>query len=236
MIRTQVKHMLCLNVYLGKNKMKKYSVGISILSSDFFDLQNTFAKIEKSDLDFVHLDVMDGVFVSNISFGPHFIKCLRPHSKKIFDVHLMVKNPLPYIDAFIQSGADVITVHVEAKNTLKSLKKIKQSGLKCGVVINPETSVKKVKKYLKIVDVVMVMTVAPGFGGQKFMPLQLEKVFEISKMIKSLKRKIDLQVDGGINLETGKSALKSGANKLVVGKFLFNQSDFKKTVSKLKKL
>ena len=216
--------------------MKKYLVGVSILSSDFFNLQKTFAKIEKSDIDFVHLDVMDGVFVPNISFGPHFIKCLRPHTKKEFDVHLMVKNPLPYIDTFIKSGADVITVHLESKNTLKCLKQIKKSGVKCGVVLNPKTSVNKVKKYLPFVDVVMVMTVKPGFGGQKFMEKQLSKISKIAEMIKKLKRKIDLEVDGGINFDMGKLALKNGANKLVVGKFLFSQPDFKKAVAKFKKL
>ncbi len=216
--------------------MKKNLIGVSILSSDFFDLKKNFEKIEKSSLDFVHLDVMDGVFVPNISFGPHFIKCLRLHSKKSFDVHLMVKNPLPYIDAFVESGADIITVHVEAKNTLECLKKIKQNGVKCGVVVNPKTSASKVKKYLKIADVVMVMTVEPGFGGQKFMLSQLGKIKQITEMIKLSKRKIELEVDGGINFETGKLAFENGANKLVVGKFLFTQSDFKKTVDKFKKL
>ena len=216
--------------------MKKISVGVSILSSDFFDLQNTFEKIKKSGLDFVHLDVMDGVFVPNISFGPHFVKCLRPHSDKVFDVHLMVKNPLPYIDAFVSSGADIITVHVEAKNTLKCLKQIKKSGVKCGVVVNPKTSASKVKKYLPFVDVVMVMTVEPGFGGQKFMENQLCKIAKISQMIKLSKRKIELEVDGGVNLDTAKLAIKNGANKLVVGKFLTVQSDYKNTVSKFKNL
>ena len=236
MVRIHLKQGLYLGEFLGKNKMKKNKVivGASILSEDFFQIGRVVKKINSSKLDFVHLDIMDGVFVPNISFGPYFVKCLRPHTKKKFDVHLMVKNPLPYIDAFVKSGADVITVHVEAKNTLKSLKKIKENGVKCGVAVNPKTSASRVKRYLGLVDVVMVMTVEPGFGGQDFMFNQLSKISKISEMIRKTDRKISLEVDGGVALETGKLAVENGANKLVVGSFLFGQKKFKETVDKLK--
>ena len=238
MIRIQVKPMLCLGEFLGKSKMKKKEniVGVSILSSDFFDIKNTMKKINFSDVDFVHLDVMDGVFVPNISFGPHFISSVRLHSKKVFDVHLMVKNPYPYICDFVNCGADIVTVHIEAKNAMKSLKLLKNLNKKCGIVINPETSYKKVRRFLGIVDVVMVMTVHPGFGGQKFMEDQLLKISNIATMIKKCGRDILLEVDGGINDKTLKMAKKSGANAFVVGSYLFNQPDFAVAVSNLKKV
>lgn len=238
MILIQVRQGLCLNEFLGKNKMKKKKifVGASILSTDFFDIKNTFKKINSSDLDFLHLDVMDGVFVPNISFGPHFIKCLKMRCKKIFDVHLMVKNPLPYIGDFVGAGADIIMVHCEAKNTMKSLRLIKKYNRKCGVVINPDTSYKKIKKFLDIVDYIMVMTVYPGFGGQKFLDNQLEKIQKISSYIQKSGRKILLQVDGGVNFDNAKKLVGLGVDSLVVGSFLFNQKNFSKTVLEFKKI
>lgn len=238
MIQIQVKHVLCLNEYLGKIKMKKKKVfiGASILSTDFFDIQKTVKKINSSDLDFLHLDVMDGVFVPNISFGPHFIKCLKNKCQKIFDVHLMVKNPLPYIGVFAEAGADIIMVHCEAKNAMKSLRLIKEAKLKCGIVINPDTSYKKIKKYMDIVDYIMVMTVYPGFGGQKFLDNQLDKIKKISLLIKNSGRKILLQVDGGVNFDNAEKLVQSGVNSLVVGSFLFNQKKFNETVLEFKKL
>ena len=136
-----------LNEFLGRNKMKKNKllVGASILSEDFFDIQKTVKKINASDVDFMHLDIMDGVFVPNISFGPAFVGCLRKHTKKFFDVHLMIQKPFDYVDAFVKSGADEISVHVEAKDVLKCLKKIKKSGVKSGIVLNPKTKAKAIK-------------------------------------------------------------------------------------------
>ncbi|MCR5506516.1 MAG: ribulose-phosphate 3-epimerase [bacterium] len=215
-------------------KKNKVLVGASILSEDFFDIQKTLKKINSSDLDFVHLDVMDGVFVPNISFGPAFVKNIRPYSKKFFDVHLMLSDPIKYVEKFVEAGADAISVHVEAKKALQSIKLIKSFGVKCGIVLNPKTSAKKIKKYLKIVDYVMVMTVEPGFGGQKFMEKQLGKISKISDMIKKSGRKILLSVDGGINLDTAKLSVKNGVNVLVCGSFLFKQKNFNDTVKKLK--
>ena len=228
--------MLCLEESLGKSKMrnKKVLVGASILSEDFFDIQKTIKKLNSSDVDFIHLDVMDGVFVPNISFGPAFIKNIRPYTKKFFDVHLMVKNPLPYIERFVEAGADAISVHIEAKNVMKSIKLIKSFGKKCCIVVNPKTDAKKVKKFLDFVDAVMVMTVEPGFGGQKFMENQLVKISKISNLIKKSGRKISLEVDGGINFETGKLAVQNGVNILVVGSFLKKQKKFNETILKFK--
>ena len=153
-----------------------------------------------------------------------------------FDVHLMIINPLSYIERFVDAGADLISVHIEAKNTMKSIKLIKSFGVKAGIVINPKTSYKKVLKYLDFVDEVMVMSVEPGFGGQKFIVDVVPKIQKISQIIKSKGKKILLQVDGGINFETGKLVIDSGVNSLVVGSFLFNQKNFDKTVLKLKSL
>ncbi|MBR1544557.1 MAG: ribulose-phosphate 3-epimerase [Alphaproteobacteria bacterium] len=215
-------------------KKSKILVGASILSEDFFDIQKTLKKINSSDLDFIHLDVMDGVFVPNISFGPAFVKNLKCHSEKFFDVHLMISNPLNYIQRFVEAGADAISVHVEAKKTLASIKQIKSFGKKCGIVLNPKTPAKKIKKYLKFIDFVMVMTVEPGFGGQKFMENQLGKISQIFEMIKRTGRKIYLQVDGGVNFDTAKLAINNGVNSLVVGSFLFKQKNFNDTVLKFR--
>ena len=215
----------------------KIHIGLSLLSSDFFNIKDTIQKVNKSPLDFIHLDIMDGVFVPNISFGPHFIKCLRPHTNKVFDVHLMLQNPYNYIRDFANAGADIITIHHEAKNAIRSLKLIKSLGLKCGIAINLETSASRIKKYLDIVDTVMVMTVHPGFGGQKFISSQLDTIAQISKLISSQNSKtIRLQVDGGIKFDTAKLAIQSGANSIVSGSFLLTQSNFTTAINKLKKL
>ncbi len=215
-------------------KKNKIFVGASILSTDFFDIKNTMKKINNSDIDFVHLDIMDGVLVPNISFGPQFVKSLRKESSKIFDVHLMIKNPLPYIQSFVDAGADIIMVHCESKNVKKSLLLIKKLGKKAGIVIDVGTSETKVKQYLGLVDYVMVMTVKAGFGGQKFIDAQCEKIKKICSFIKN--NKILLEVDGGINFETAKKCIDVGANCLVVGSFLFNQKKFNETVFRLKEI
>ena len=235
MIRILRKHVPCSKEFLGKSKMKrrKVLIGASILSTDFMDIINTIKKINESDLDFIHFDIMDGVFVPNISYGPHFVECVRKHSSKIFDVHLMIKNPLPYIKNFVDVGADIITIHCESDNVLKSLKLIKKLNVKSGIVLNPKTSFKKIKKYLPFVDVVMVMTVEPGFGGQKFMDNQITKIEKISSLISEQNKKILLEVDGGINFDTAKKVIDVGANVLVVGSFLFSQKNIKDTIKTL---
>lgn len=229
---------LCLEGYLERINMKKSNklLSVSITSTSYFDIKKTVDVINKSDADRIHFDVMDGVFVPNITYGADFISSIKPYSQKFFDVHLMIINPLPYIKNFVSAGSDLICVHMEAKNCMKSLKLIKSFGIKAGVVINPKTSYKKILKYLNIVDEVMVMSVEPGFGGQKFIEDSVLKVANVARLIEKSGRNILLQVDGGINFDTAKDVFKNGANSVVVGSFLFKQKDFNKTVLKIKNL
>lgn len=217
-------------------KKNQTILSVSITSTSYFDIKKTVSVINESNADRIHFDVMDGVFVPNITYGPDFISAIKKHSRKFFDVHLMIVNPFPYIRNFYNAGADLISVHVEAKNCMKSLKLIKSLGIKAGIVINPKTSYKKISKYLDVVDEVMVMSVEPGFGGQKFIDGADVKVLQISKLIKQSGRKILLQVDGGINFDTAAKVIKSGANSIVVGSFLFNQKNFNETVLKFKNI
>lgn len=211
-------------------------LSVSITSTSYFNIRETIEMVNKSVADRIHFDVMDGVFVPNITYGADFISSVRKHSKKFFDVHLMIVNPFRYIRNFAFAGADLISVHVEAKNCMKSVRLIKSLGIKAGVVINPKTDYKKVLKYLDIVDEVMVMSVEPGFGGQKFIADSVLKVAKISNAIKKSGRNILLQVDGGINFDTAEEVIKNGANSVVVGSFLFKQKDFNKTVLKIKSM
>ena len=218
--------------------MKKSNklLSVSITSTSYFDIRKTVDVINKSDADRIHFDVMDGVFVPNITYGADFISSIKPYSQKFFDVHLMIINPLPYIKNFVLAGSDLICVHIESKNCMKSLKLIKSFGIKAGVVINPKTSYKKVSKYLNIVDEIMVMSVEPGFGGQKFIDDSVLKVANVAQLIEKSGRNILLQVDGGINFDTAKKVFENGVNSVVVGSFLFKQKDFNKTVLKIKNL
>ncbi|MBD5398152.1 ribulose-phosphate 3-epimerase [bacterium] len=217
-------------------KKNKKLLSVSITSTSYFDIKKTIDIINKSDADRIHFDVMDGVFVPNITYGMDFISSVKPYSQKFFDVHLMIINPLPYIKSFFVSGSDLISVHIEAKNCLKSLKLIKSLGIKSGVVINPKTSYKKILKYLDFVDEILVMSVEPGFGGQKFIEKVADKVLKISSLVKKKGKNILVQVDGGINFETAKKVFENGANSVVVGSFLFKQKDFNDTVFKIKNM
>ena len=211
-------------------------VSLSILNieeSKRFEKINEFMQVENN---WIHFDVMDGVFVPNITYGPDFISSIKPYSQKVFDVHLMIVNPLPYIERFVKAGADVIGVHVEAKNVKKSLQLIKSFGVKSQIVIKPKTSYKRILKYLDFVDEVMVMSVEPGFGGQSFLYDVVGKMEKISSEIKEKNKKILLQVDGGINFDTAKLSIENGVKSLVVGSFLFKQKNFNQTVVKLKSL
>ncbi len=218
---------------MAKNNI---SISASITSTKYFDIKNTIDVINKSLVDRIHFDVMDGVFVPNITYGPDFISSIRNFSKKFFDVHLMLYNPYPYIENFVNAGADLISVHVEAKNTFKSIKLIKSLGKKAGVVINPDTNVKKVLPYLDFVDEVLVMSVNPGFGGQKFIPKVIDKIQKLIDSIKKYNHKILIQVDGGINFDNAKILIDMGVDSLVVGSFLFNQTNFNQAVLTFKNL
>ena len=217
--------------------MKKIQISPSILSADFSQLGNEIKRLEKGGADMIHVDVMDGHFVPNLTIGPPVIKSLKKYSSILFDVHLMISPVHKYIEAYADAGADIITIHPEATDNINSsISKIKELNKKVGVSLNPETNVDVITEYLDKIDLVLIMSVNPGFGGQKFMPEVLTKIKELKKLQNDKNLDFDIEIDGGINFENSKKAIEAGANILVSGTTIFksNNGDIKKNIELLK--
>ena len=217
--------------------MKKIQISPSILSADFSQLGNEIKKLEDVGADMIHVDVMDGHFVPNLTIGPPVIKALKKQSSMLFDVHLMISPVHKYIEAYSEAGADIITIHPEATDDLQSsISKIKSLNKKVGVSLNPETKIDVIMNYLEQINLVLIMSVNPGFGGQKFMPEVLIKVKTLKKIQEEKGLNFDIEIDGGINFDNSKIAIEAGANILVSGTTVFksNNGDIKKNIELLK--
>ena len=219
--------------------MKKIKISPSILSADFSKLSSEIKKLEEGGADMIHVDVMDGHFVPNLTIGPPVIKSLRSHTNLPFDVHLMISPVHKYIKNFSDAGADIITIHPEATDSLiDSINHIKNLKKKAGVSLNPNTKISTVEKYLDKIDLILIMSVYPGFGGQKFIPEVVSKIKMLSEIKKNKNLNFDIEVDGGINFENSKSVIEAGANILVSGTTIFkeNSGDIKKNIETLKSI
>ena len=217
--------------------MKNIQISPSILSADFSQLGTEIKRLEDGGADMIHVDVMDGHFVPNLTIGPPVIKALRKHSSLKFDVHLMISPVHEYIEAYANAGADIITIHPEAtQNLAESIRTIKNLNKKVGVSLNPESKIELITEFLDQINLVLIMSVNPGFGGQKFMPEVLDKIKQLRKIQKEKKLNFDIEIDGGINFENCKIAIDAGANILVSGTTVFksNNGDIKKNIDLLK--
>ena len=209
----------------------------SLLSADFLNLESDCKMLNESQADWFHLDIMDGNFVPNISFGPMIVTFFRKATTKICDVHLMIENPGQYAEAFKKAGADILTVHVEACPHLhRNIQQIKSLGMQAGVAINPHTLVESLKDILADIDLVCMMSVNPGFGGQSFIPHTLHKIKELRKMIDEHSMKVKIEIDGGVTLENAKQIVEAGADVLVAGNTVFSSADPKATIAALKSI
>lgn len=207
----------------------------SILSADFAKLGEEIKEVEEGGADYIHVDVMDGHFVPNITIGPLVVDSIRPITKLPLDVHLMIDNPDMYIEDFAKAGASIISVHVEAcKHLHRTIQSIKQFNVKSGVVLNPATPISTIEHIIEEVDLVLLMTVNPGFGGQSFISSVVPKINQLSKLIKERNLTVDIEVDGGVNPETAKICIEAGATVLVAGSAIFNQNDRKQAIQQIR--
>ena len=210
------------------------TISPSILGGSFSNMQDTIKLIDQSKAEYIHFDVMDGDFVPNLTFGPQFISNVRQYSKKTFDVHLMINRVGKFLDDYIKAGSDIITFHLEIdENKNELISKIKTNNIRCGIAIKPASPWEEIKPYLNNIDQIIIMTVEPGFGGQKFMDDQLLKINQLRKYISDNQLHVDLEVDGGVNYETGKKCVDAGANILVAGSFLFKQENLTQACNQL---
>ena len=215
--------------------MSNNKIAPSILAADYANFASELKRIEETSAEYVHIDIMDGQFVPNISFGADVVASMRKHSKLVFDCHLMVVNPERYVDAFAQAGADIMTIHAESTLYIHgALQKIKAAGMKAGVVINPGTPVSAIESVLSLVDQVLIVTVNPGFGGQAFIPEMLEKVAKVAQLRDEKGHDFDIEVDGGVDNKTIKICYDAGANVFVAGSYLFKASDLAAQVETLR--
>ena len=214
---------------------KNIKIAPSILSADFANLKKEISILNNSEADYIHVDVMDGHFVKNLTFGPPVIEKIRNHSTKPFDVHLMIESVDQYLESYSKAGADIITIHPETTNSLdNAISKIKSLGKKAGISLNPDVSLDKVLPVIKTIDLVLIMSVYPGFAGQKFIPDVLEKVKILREKINKENLDVEVEIDGGINIDTAKLAKKAGANVLVAGTAVYSENKVLENIKLLK--
>lgn len=236
--RPEICRLIATFVVLNYNrKIMSVIVSPSLLSADFLNLGRDVEMVNESAAGWMHLDIMDGVFVPNISYGLPIVSAVKKIARKPLDVHLMIVQPERYVEAFQKAGADILTVHIEASPHLhRTLQHIKSLGMKAGVALNPHTPVSSLEDIIQDIDVVLIMSVNPGFGGQSFIGHSLKKVEKLKQLIGQSGSQALIEVDGGVNLQTGKQLVDAGANALVAGSFVFNSADPQTTIEELNKL
>ena len=215
--------------------MSTHIISPSILSADFSNLKSEIIGLENSSCEYIHVDIMDGHFVPNISFGQDIVKSIRPYSQKTFDVHLMISHPEKYIKNFVDAGSDIILIHREINgNIIEILKEIRNYNKKCGIVYNPDTNISDIENYFPYIDQILLMSVFPGFGGQKFIENTLERGYEVRKKISQSNLDIDLEIDGGVNGDNINVIKEAGFNIIVAGSYIFNSQDIEAKIQTLR--